>query len=148
MPENLRAEPQPGVAALVEGILGDAQKLVRQEVALAHREVALAWDKGKKGVALLSSALVIVGVGGVLLGFMLVTLLQQVLLPNQEWVCYGIVGGLVTLLGGALFYCGLTEINKVHVSIPQTVETLPEDVGASNGAVSGGRPLVARVLKP
>jgi hypothetical protein len=148
MAENLQAETQPGVAVLVEGILEDAQKLVRQEVALAHREVAQAWDKGKTGVALLSSALVVIAVAGVLLGFMLVTLLRQYVLPNQEWACFGIVGGLVALLGGVLIYCGLDHINKVHVSLPQTVETLREDVPARNGAVSGGRPLADRVLKP
>ncbi len=32
MPENLQTGPQPGVAALVGGILEDAQKLVRQEM--------------------------------------------------------------------------------------------------------------------
>jgi len=148
MQENLQAEPQPGVAALVEGIVDDAQKLVRQEIALAQREVAQAWDKGKAGVALLSSALVVVGVGGIFLGFMLVRLLQEYLLPNHDWVCFGIVGCLVTLFGGVLMYCGLNQINKVHVSIPQTVETLREDVSALNGAVSGGRPLADRVLKP
>jgi hypothetical protein len=147
MPENLQAEPQPGVAALVEGILEDAQKLVRQEVALAHREVAQAWDKGKKGVALLSGALVVINVGGVLLGFMLVTLLRQYLLPNQEWAGFGIVGSLVVLLGGVLIYCGFNQINRVHVSIPQTVETLPEDAQALNGAASGRRPSADRVLK-
>ena len=54
MPENLQADSQPGVASLVGGILEDAQKLIRQEVALARREVAQAWDKAKMGAALLS----------------------------------------------------------------------------------------------
>jgi hypothetical protein len=148
MLEKLQAEPQPGVAVLVEGILHDAQKLVRQEVALAQREVAQAWDRGKTGAALLSSALVVVGVAGIFLGFMLVRLLQQYLLPNQEWACFGIVSCLAALLGGVLIYCGLNQINQVHVSVPQTVETLPEDVPALNGAVSGGGPLADRVLKP
>ena len=97
MSENHQADAQPGVASLVGGILEDAQKLVRQEVALAQREVGQAWDKAKLGVALLASALAVCSVVGVLLGFMLVKLLQQYVLPNHEWACFGIVGGLVAL---------------------------------------------------
>src|SRR6266436_3000086 len=98
MSDNYQADAEPDIAALVGGILADAQNLVRQEVALAQREVALAWDKAKTGIALLASALAVCGVGGVLLSFMLVKFLQQYLLPNHEWACFGIVGGLVALL--------------------------------------------------
>lgn len=139
MSENHQADAQPGVASLVGGILDDAQKLVRQEVALAQREVAQAWDKAKMGVALLASALAVCGVAGVLLGFMLVDLLRQYLLPNREWACFGLVGGLVALLAGALIYGGLNQINKVHLSLPQTAETLRQDAQAVSDAVSGGR---------
>ena len=95
MPQNSQGNPQPGVASLVGGILEDGQKLVRQEIALAQHEVAGAWDKAKTGGAFLSSALVVFAVGGVLLGFMLVKLLHQYLLPNHEWACFGIGGGRV-----------------------------------------------------
>jgi hypothetical protein len=139
MLENHQAETEPGVAAMIGGILADAQKLVRQEVALAQREVALAWDKGKTGIALLSSALVVCSVAGVLLSFVFVKLLQKYLLPNDEWACFAIVGGLVALLGSALIYGGVNQIKKIHVSLPQTVETLHEDAPAVNGPVSGGR---------
>src|SRR5476649_954808 len=100
MPENLHADPQPSVASLVGGILEDGQKLVRQEVALARREIAETCDKAKTGVALLSAALPVCAVGGVLLGFMLVKLLHKFLLPNHEWACFGIVAVPVGLLGG------------------------------------------------
>src|SRR5690242_10740461 len=105
MSENHQAGSPPGVAAMVEGVLEDAQKLFRQEIALAQREVAQAWDKGKKAAALLASALITFTVGGVLLGIMLAKLLDQ-LWPNHEWACFGIVGGLVVILGGALVYYG------------------------------------------
>jgi hypothetical protein len=147
MSENHQADVQPGVASLVGGILQDAQKLVRQEVALAQREVAQAWEKAKTGVALLASALTVFIVVGVLLSFMLVKILQQYLLPNHEWACFAIVGGLVGLLGGALFYGGLNQINQVHLSLPQTAETLREDAQAVGDAVSGGRPSPHALLK-
>src|SRR5271169_4398529 len=102
MSENHQTDAPSGIASLVGGILQDAQKLVRQEVALAQREVAQTWDKAKTGVALLASALTVCGVAGVLLGFMLVRLLQQYLLPNDEWACFAMVGCLSALIGAAL----------------------------------------------
>src|SRR3954452_21201125 len=106
MSENHQNGSQPGVASMVGGILEDAQKLVRQEIALAQREVAQAWTKGKAAAALVAGALVVFVVAGVLLGIMLAKLLYQ-LLPNQEWACFGIVGSLGALLGGVLAYYGL-----------------------------------------
>lgn len=138
MSENHQNGSKPGVASMVGGIVEDAQKLVRQEIALAQREVAQAWDKGKTAAALLASALAVFIVGGALLGIMLAKLLY-LFLPNHEWACFGIVGGLVALLGGALIYHGVHRINEVRVSLPQTAESLREDVQAVSDAVSGGR---------
>src|ERR1051326_2467338 len=101
MPENLQSDPQQGVASMVGDILEDAQKLVRQELALAQREIAIAWGKGKKGVALLSSALAIFVVGGVLAGVMFAKFLHQYALPDHEWACFGIAAGLSMVLGSA-----------------------------------------------
>jgi hypothetical protein len=146
MSENHQAGSQPAVASMVGGVLEDAQKLFRQEIALAQREVTQAWDKGKAAAALFASALVVFNVGGVLLGIMLAKLLL-LLLPNHEWACFGIVGGLVALLSGPLIYCGLHRINEVHVSLPQTTETLREDVPAVSDAVSEGRSSTDPLLK-
>jgi drug/metabolite transporter (DMT)-like permease len=146
MSENLQPGALPGVAAMVGGVLEDAQKLFRQEIALAQREVAQAWDKGKKAAALFASALVIFTVGGVLLGIMLAKLLDQ-LWPNQEWACFGIVGGLVMVLGGTLIYFGLHRISEVHVSLPQTAELLPEHVQAARNVVNGSRSSLDPLLK-
>lgn len=139
MLENHQTDAQPGVASLVGGILDDGQKLVRQEIALARREVTESWDKAKMGVALFGSALAFFGAGGVLLGHLLVKLLHQYLLPNHEWACFGIVVGLFACLGSALAYLGLKQINEVHLSLPQTAETLGEGAQLVSDTVSGGR---------
>jgi Putative Actinobacterial Holin-X, holin superfamily III len=147
MSDNHQIDSQPSVTSLVGGILEDGQKLVRQEVALARREVAETCDKAKTGVALLSSALAVCVVAGVLLGFMLVTLLHQFLLPNNEWACFGIVGIAFALVGGALAYCGQKKLGEVHLSLPQTAETLRDDAQAVGAAVSEGRSAVGILLK-
>ena len=147
MAENHQADSQPSVASLVGGILQDGQKLVRQEIALARREVAEACDKATTGIALLSSAFAVCGVGGVLLGFMLVKLLHQFLLPNHEWACFAIVGLLFALLGGVLVHCGIKKLKEVNLSFPQTTETLREDAQALSAAVSEGRSAAGILLK-
>jgi len=147
MSEIHQAGAEPGVASLVGGILSDAQKLVRQEVVLAQREVAQAWDKTKTGVALLASAIAVGTVAGVFLGFMLVKLLQQYFLPNHEWACFGIVGSLVALFSVALIYCAFNQINQVHPSLPQTVESLREDAQSVSDVVSRVRPATQVLLK-
>jgi MFS family permease len=147
MLDNQQADAPPSVASLVGGILEDGQKLVRQEVALARREVAETCDKAKTGVALLSSALAVGTVGGVLLGFMLATLLTQFLLPNHPWASFGIVGSLFAFVGAVLAFCGIKKINEVHLSLPQTAETLREDVQAVGAAVTEGRSAVGALLK-
>jgi hypothetical protein len=147
MPENHVADAPPSVAGLVGGILADAQKLVRQEVALARCEVAETADKAKTGVALLSSALAVCAVAGVLLSFMLVKAFHQFLLPNHEWACFGIVGVVVALVGAALFLCGREKIKEVHLSLPQTTETLRADAQAVGAAVSEGRSAVGILMK-
>jgi hypothetical protein len=147
MPDNPHADSSPSVASLVGGILEDGQKLVRQEVALARREIAEACDKAKSGVALLSGALVVGGVTGVLLGFMLVKLLHQFLLPTQEWACFGIVGAMYALLCVTLVYCGGNKIKEVNLSFPQTNGTLRQDAQAVSAALSEGQSAVGTLLK-
>lgn len=147
MAENNHADPQPSVASLIGGILGDAQVLVRQEVALARREAAEVVDKAKIGVAMLTSALAVGSVAGVLLSFMLVKLLHQFLLPNHEWACFGIVAAVFALPCAALIYCGLEKIKEVHLSLPQTTDSLRDDAEAVGAAVSESRFAVGTLLK-
>jgi hypothetical protein len=147
MPENQNGEPQASVASLVGGIFVDAQKLVQQEIALARREVAETCDKAKTGIALLSGALAVSGVAGALFGIMLAKILNVYLLPGYEWACFGIVGVMFALPGGALAYCGYKKFSEVHLSLPQTVDTLRDDAQAVGAAVSEGRSAVGILLK-
>lgn len=147
MLDNNHTDVPPSVASLVGGILEDAQKLVRQEVALARREVATACIKATTGVALLISALVASGLGGVLFAFMLVKLLHQFLLPNHEWACFGIVGLAFAVAAGALVHFGIQKIKEVNLLLPQTAETLRDDAKAVSAAVSEGRSAVGILLK-
>ncbi len=70
---------------------------------------------------------------------MMAKFIEQYLLPRHEWACFGIVGGLVAAIGCPLIYWGLKQVNEVHLSLPQTAQTLHEDVRAVSDAGPRGR---------
>jgi uncharacterized membrane protein YqjE len=123
----------------VGGIIEDTQQLIRQEAALARREVKEEWDKTKEAAGLMAGGLTVFAVVAVLSSFTLVKLLQQYVLPNHEWACFAIVTVVFALGGGLLVYAAMARFNQVHM-MPQTVESLRQDVEAVSSAVGGGPP--------
>ena len=146
MQETSPIEAPPGVASLVSGILEDAQKLVRQEIALARREFANACDRAKIGVALIVSAIPVLIMGAILLVIMMVKLLHQYVLHDYEWACFAIIGGLIVFAGGILVFSGLNQLNRIRSMLPQTIEPLNHPVGGRQQGVGNGctDPLVNR----
>src|SRR5207249_10436874 len=84
------------------GIINDFQSLMKQEVALARRELADELRKAKQAAISLGIGVGILAIGGLLLIFMLVHLLSWAVPAIPLWACYGIIGGLLILAGGAL----------------------------------------------
>jgi uncharacterized membrane protein YqjE len=126
MNDRLSATDQPTLTALVSGIVHDVQELVRQEINLARTEVKQEWDKAKTAAGALMAGMVLLAVGGVLLCFMLVYLINYCGVPL--WGCFGIVGGVFALFGLLLAGMGYAQARRVSVIPPQTVETLKENV--------------------
>src|SRR5947209_1313926 len=114
MVDNTPAGDQPTLASLVGGLIEDTQQLIRQEVALARREVHEEWNKTKEGATLLGSALAIFALVGVLFGFTLVELLHHFVLPNHLWACFAIVTAMFAVCGGVLFYAARAKLELVH----------------------------------
>jgi Putative Actinobacterial Holin-X, holin superfamily III len=118
---------EPTLAELVNGLMSDAKLLVRQELALARHELYEEARKTKTAAASLGVGIGIAAVGGLLLIIMLVHLLRA-LTDWPIWTCYGIVGGIFVLLGGALLYSARRQISQIYVVPQQTVETMKENV--------------------
>jgi hypothetical protein len=127
MPEQLQTEVSPSMTSLVEGIIADAQRLIRQELTLARSEIQEEWNKTKMAAAALGVGIVVVSLGGIFLCLMLVFLLQW-LTELPLWGCFGIVGGLFTLLGAIMIYAGKNQAESIHFVPQQTVETMKENV--------------------
>ena len=89
--ENVPRLSEPSLSSLVGGIINDFQSLMKQEVALARRELADELRKAKQAAISLGIGVGILAIGGLLLIFMLVHLLSWAVpaiplpRPCQDW---------------------------------------------------------------
>jgi hypothetical protein len=67
MAHDLQGTPDPGMASLVGGIVNDVQVLIKQELALAKREVTDELNKAKEVVILLGIGIGSAALCGILL---------------------------------------------------------------------------------
>jgi hypothetical protein len=118
---------EPSVAALLGGIVNDVKALLVQELALAKLEVQDTLGKAKTAAVALGIGMGVVAIGGVLLMLMLVQVLAAYTkLPL--WGCYGVVGGVLVVLGGVLLAMGKRQAEEIDVVPQRTLETIKENV--------------------
>lgn len=115
------------VADLISGLVSDAQHLVRREIDLAKREVAIEVDKVKQGAVALGIGAGVAIIGALLLGHMLVYLVQT-LTGLSLWLSYLIVGGLFAIGGGLLLMQGIKRMKDVDPVPRETIESVRKDV--------------------
>jgi sterol desaturase/sphingolipid hydroxylase (fatty acid hydroxylase superfamily) len=131
MANNVQTEESTNMTALVQGIINDAQQLIRQEISLARSELRQEWDKTKAAVMSMATGGVIAFVGVFLLAFGLVRLLHwatggvdSAAVPLWGW--FLIVGGVFAFIGVSLLYMGLHKASEIQVPPPQTTNSLKE----------------------
>jgi len=120
-------ERDGSVSQLISGIVGDAQVLVRQEIALARQEITEEIGNAKQAGIKLGIAGGVLAVGGLLL---ILALAQGVadLLNWPTWAGYALVGVVLAIAGYILLSSAQKQIKDVHPIPEQTVETLKENV--------------------
>lgn len=126
-PELKESTNGPSMASLVGGIITDAQELIKQQFALFRREIQLELRQAKNAAISLSVGVGLAAIGGFLLLFMLIHLLNY-MTELPLWACYGIVGGGILLVGVIAILVGRNEAAHVELAPPpQTAETLKEN---------------------
>lgn len=132
---DLRSRFEPSITSLVDGVLRDAQKLVGQQIAMFVAECQADWSRTKDATLALALGAAPLMVGGVLLGFMLVHLLFWSTSPPEMqgsgvplWLCFGIVGSLVTLIGGILLSRGLRMFRSFNPLPDESIQALRENL--------------------
>jgi hypothetical protein len=117
---------EPSVAELLKGIVTDAKDLLNQEVAMLKLEARDELRKAKTAAITLGIGIGIVAAGGMLLSVMLVQVLA-VFLELPLWVCYGIVGGSLVVLGGVGLAVGTSTTADLTAAPRPTVKTQKEN---------------------
>jgi hypothetical protein len=111
----------------VSELVSDAKELLRQEIALAKHEISQEVSKTKVALISLGAGIGTGSIGGLLLILMLVHLLNE-LVALPLWACYGIVGGMLVVIGSLMVYTGKNKISHVDMVPQQTVETMKENI--------------------
>jgi CHASE3 domain sensor protein len=125
MPENVQSDA-PSMASLVAGIISDAERLVRQEIALARREMQVELEKAETAGMALALGAGIAMIGAVFLCLVVVFLLHE-LGGLALWASFLIVGGLLAIAGGILVATAYQKVRQISLVPPQTAQTLQEN---------------------
>jgi len=120
-------ERDTSMAQLLSGIVGDAQELVRKEIALARQEIREEIGNAKNAGIKLAIAGGVLAIGGLLL---VLTLAQGLadLLNWPTWAGYGVVGVVLAIVGYFLLSSAQKQIKEISPVPEKTVETIKENV--------------------
>lgn len=128
MASDMRTSTEPRFSELVTGILHDVQDLIKQQTALLQAEIREDYRKTKEAAVSLVCGVAIATLGSVLLALMMVHLIAWAAPTWPLWVCYAIVGGTITGLGGTLYYVGHERFKTFNPLPDKTVEVMKENV--------------------
>ena len=128
MANDLHTGTEPGLSHLVTGIINDVQELLKQQLNLFRQEIKDDARKTKEAVISLSAGIGVLVLGVILLSLMLVFLLHWAFDVLPLWLCFGIIGGLMLLGGGALLYAGKRKLASFNPLPDQSVGALRENV--------------------
>ena len=130
---------RPSMGSLLSGLVTDVKDLFVYEVAAAKLEIQEELDQAKHTAISLGIGVGVSVVGGLLLAFMLVHILAAYV-DMPLWGCYGIVGGILTILGVMFLYKGKRRAEHIHLPPQETAVAAKEDIEwIKNQVMSDGR---------
>jgi len=129
MPTDVNQQLEPSVAQLVTGIIDDANHLLHQQIALLKHEIRRELKQAKQTSIALAVSAVLIGVGGLLLGFMLVYLLDWAAGPALPlWGGFCIVGSVFALAALGLFFWGKEQLDEMTPLPEQSLKAMKENL--------------------
>ena len=116
------------VPILVRGIIADAKQLIGQQLAMFHQEIRDAVHKNKQAALFLAVGVGVTAAGSGLLLLMLPLLLNWAVPALPLWACFGIIGGVVAVVGGIVLYVGFRKIESFDLLSNKAVEGFKENM--------------------
>jgi VIT1/CCC1 family predicted Fe2+/Mn2+ transporter len=127
MANNLQTSSEPSLTSLVTGIIHDGQELLKQQLTLFKTELREDLRHTREAGTSLAIGGVVLFVGSILLCLMLVFLLHE-LAGWPLWASFLLVGGVITVIGGALTAYGIQQFKSFNPLPDQTAEGLKENL--------------------
>jgi hypothetical protein len=115
-------------STLMSGIIADVQRLIEQQLSMVRQEIRDDLRKSKQAVSSLALGAGLTAGGNCLLLLMLPLLLNWLVPTLPLWVCFGIVGGVVSAVGGALLYVRFQQTESFDLLSNQAVEAFKENL--------------------
>jgi hypothetical protein len=128
MATDVMPNTEPSMTKLVGGIIDDTQRLLIQQGELLKADIRKDFKEAKEVGQEMIIAGSLLGVGGLLLSFMLVHFLTWAVPDLPHWGSFGIVGGLFALAGGIVFYRGREKFDKLNPLPEQSAKALKENL--------------------
>lgn len=116
---------RPSFVSLIGSIANDAKELLLREITLTKLEVQYELRKAKSKALALGIGIGFSVLGGICLVLMLAHLLAS-LTPIPLWGCYGIVGGLLVVVGGVLLMAAKTQPDELDAVPLRMVKRIKE----------------------
>jgi len=115
------------VTGLVSGIIGDAQELLKQQVALVRAEIKADFQRTLQALVMLAVGSLAAVPAVFLVCNMFVYMLHE-LAGLSQWASYGIVGGAFLVLSAVLIGVGIQRFRSFNPLPDQSVEAFKENV--------------------
>jgi len=115
------------VTGLVSGIIGDAQELFKQQVALVRAEIKADFQRTIRALLMLAVGSLAAVPAVFLVCNMFVFMLHE-LAGLSVWASYGIVGGGFLVLSAVLIGVGIQRFRSFNPLPDQSVEAFKENV--------------------
>jgi hypothetical protein len=126
--DDVQSPPEPSKTTLVKGIIADAQHLIQQQLAMFRQEIRDDLRKGKEAGLSLAAGVGIALAGIVLVLVMLPLLLHWIAPELALWACFGIVGAVITALGGVLVFVGVKKFESFNPLSDKSIEAFKENL--------------------
>jgi uncharacterized membrane protein YqjE len=125
---DLQSQTDPSFSSLVQGIVQDFQNLIRQQLHLFKVEMENDLKRTRNASLPLAAGGIVLFVGTLVLAIGLSELLYWAVPDLPRWAAYVIVGGVITVVGGALAYLGYQKFQTFNPLPDVTLDALKENL--------------------